>query len=306
MADKLEYFENSLIQHGKENNRVYLMKLGSGSVDNLINHIEFLVETNKYTKIFTKIPADRADVFLKRGYLQEASIPKFFNGTEDGLFLVKYFDETRKQADRKEIEAVITGSLKKLSRHLEPICEANRVERSHDFVLNYEIFRHDSKLSAQDDDRSLTLEELYYTNAEEIAKLYREVFPSYPFPIYEPDYILETMRENVIYFGAKKEGKIIALSSAEIDYNASNAEMTDFATHPNFRGKNLSLHLLQKMETKMQEIGIKTTYTIARSLSFGMNTTFARAGYEFGGTLINNTNISGSIESMNVWHKNLT
>jgi hypothetical protein len=36
-----------------------------------------------------------------------------------------------------------------------------------------------------------------------------------------------------------------------------------------------------------------------------MNATFAKAGYSFGGTLINNTNISGDIESMNVWYKNL-
>lgn len=31
--------------------------------------------------------------------------------------------------------------------------------------------------------------------------------------------------------------------------------------------------------------------------------TFARNGYTFSGTLLNNTDISGSIESMNVWYK---
>jgi beta-lysine N6-acetyltransferase len=36
-----------------------------------------------------------------------------------------------------------------------------------------------------------------------------------------------------------------------------------------------------------------------------MNVTFSRAGYTFTGTLINNTNIGGSIESMNVWYKRL-
>ncbi|MDD2310679.1 MAG: hypothetical protein PHH91_13970, partial [Desulfuromonadaceae bacterium] len=40
--------------------------------------------------------------------------------------------------------------------------------------------------------------------------------------------------------------------------------------------------------------------------SFGMNITFARDGYSFGGTLTNNTNISGSLESMNVWYKTLS
>ncbi|MFH1725408.1 MAG: putative beta-lysine N-acetyltransferase, partial [Elusimicrobiota bacterium] len=45
--------------------------------------------------------------------------------------------------------------------------------------------------------------------------------------------------------------------------------------------------------------------TIARAVSFGMNIAFARVGYSFGGTLWNNTNISGNIESMNIWHKRL-
>jgi hypothetical protein len=44
-------------------------------------------------------------------------------------------------------------------------------------------------------------------------------------------------------------------------------------------------------------------FTIARARSTGMNVTFAKNGYSFAGTLINNTNISGRIESMNVWYK---
>ena len=55
----------------------------------------------------------------------------------------------------------------------------------------------------------------------------------------------------------------------------------------------------------MQRRGILTAYTIARSLSYGMNITFARQGYRFGGTLTNNTEISGAIESMNVWYRSL-
>ncbi|MDD4047577.1 MAG: putative beta-lysine N-acetyltransferase, partial [Clostridia bacterium] len=39
--------------------------------------------------------------------------------------------------------------------------------------------------------------------------------------------------------------------------------------------------------------------------SYGMNISFAKHRYQYCGTLINNTNISGSIESMNVWYKAL-
>ena len=36
-----------------------------------------------------------------------------------------------------------------------------------------------------------------------------------------------------------------------------------------------------------------------------MNITFAKHGYSFAGTLTNNTQISGQLESMNVWYKAL-
>lgn len=37
----------------------------------------------------------------------------------------------------------------------------------------------------------------------------------------------------------------------------------------------------------------------------GMNITFSKAGYTYSGCLINNTNIAGRIESMNIWHTRL-
>ena len=55
----------------------------------------------------------------------------------------------------------------------------------------------------------------------------------------------------------------------------------------------------------MKDKDIITAYTIARAISFGMNITFAKNGYKYSGTLKNNTNISGKLESMNVWYKYL-
>jgi putative beta-lysine N-acetyltransferase len=88
-----------------------------------------------------------------------------------------------------------------------------------------------------------------------------------------------------------------------MDKENRNAEMTDFATLPEHLGNGLAVHLLNFMEPEMQKRGIATLYTIARAISPGMNITFAKCGYIFGGTLINNTQISGSIESMNLWYK---
>ena len=55
----------------------------------------------------------------------------------------------------------------------------------------------------------------------------------------------------------------------------------------------------------MKQRGFQTSYTIARSASIGMNITFSKLSYIHAGTLVNNTNIGGQIESMNVWYKTL-
>ena len=81
--------------------------------------------------------------------------------------------------------------------------------------------------------------------------------------------------------------------------------MTDFATFADYRGNDFALILLSFMEEKMQKEGMKTSYTIARAKSYGMNLTFAKRNYNFAGLLINNTNISGSIENMNVLYKKI-
>ena len=142
-------------------------------------------------------------------------------------------------------------------------------------------------------------------DAEEMSEVYRAVFATYPFPIHDPAYLRETMTTHVAYFGIRRRGKIVALASSEMDTDAGNVEMTDFATLPEYRGHGLAKRILAVMEEKMRSRGLFMAYTIARSLSAGMNITFSRRDYRFGGTLINNTQISGRIESMNVWYKEL-
>ena len=133
--------------------------------------------------------------------------------------------------------------------------------------------------------------------------MYKKIFDTYPFPIYDPKYILKTIQGNVIYFSIWKKDTIIALASSEMDITSKNVEMTDFATLPAYRGKGLSQCLLKQMENEMSKRQIKTAYTIARALSVGINMAFAKMGYTYGGTLKNNTNICGRLESMNVWYK---
>jgi putative beta-lysine N-acetyltransferase len=151
----------------------------------------------------------------------------------------------------------------------------------------------------------LEITHLNEKDVPELAKIYKNIFQFYPFPIHEEDYLRETMNSEVHYFGIRSSGKLVAVSSADIDIKNSCAEMTDFATLKEFRGQNLSYFLLGRMLEDMTKMNLNVVYTIARATSPGMNKTFARHAFEFTGTLQNNTRIGDDIESMNVWYKSL-
>ena len=276
MSDVIEYVHNSIIQHEEYNDRIYLIKLSRQNTPAiLIKALTKIALDKGYSKIFAKVPAYAEPAFKKNGFHTEAFIPQFYNGFEDVYFMGKYFSHSRQLPhDSTKINQIIKIAYSKSGKAEETILSP---------PLSFKICD--------------TSHALY------IAKVYQKVFKTYPFPIYDPKYVLKTMNNNVIYFSIRRDDEIIALSSAEMDIESQNVEMTDFATLHEYRGKALALYLLAQMENEMVRKGYQTAYTIARSLSFGMNITFAKRGYLYGGTLINNTNICGKLESMNVWYK---
>ncbi|MBF7096205.1 putative beta-lysine N-acetyltransferase [Alkalibacter mobilis] len=273
--DLMEKIRNSTVQHGKDNDRIYLMKLAPEDTDNIIGDLEAMALQNAYSKIFIKVPEKYMGVFMESGFVIEAKVPGFFSDGETCVFMGKYYS-SRRSVDRNQEKTDNVLSLAANTQKKEP------------------------KL-----DDSFQIKVLKPSDAEEMALLYGKVFKTYPFPIHDPKYIRQTMSENLIYFGAIHEGRIAALGSCETDPENKNSEMTDFATLPEYRGKSLASNLLTEMEIHMKNSNYNALYTIARSQSFGMNLVFAKAGYKYSGTLINNTNIAGNIESMNVWYKNI-
>lgn len=277
MADITETLCGATVQHGLSSNRIYLMKIGDADPSDLIRSMDELAVQRGYTKIFAKVPAAAADFFLNAGYSREAEVPRFYHGQESAVFLGRYYETTRSQAEcADELERILQLALQRQGLGIQ-----------HKLPPGVAI-----RICCEDD-------------ADAMAAIYRQVFPSYPFPIDDPHYIIETMRSHVMYLGVDSGGQLLALSSAEMDRGGANAEMTDFATLPTSLGRGFAAALLAAMEPEAAKQGIRTAYTIARAASPGMNISFARLGYEFGGRLINNTQISGAIESMNVWHKPL-
>ena len=274
-ADTVTTIGRTRVQHGKVSDRVYVMHLDPGDLPGILDDLDTLAEAEGYSKIFAKVPASALPLFLARGYAAEARVPGFFRGREDGCFVAKFLDPDRRR-ERGDPAAVLATT-------------RNAEERPPPALPPGWTYA-----PAGEDD------------ADDLAALYREVFATYPFPVDDPGYLRETMAGDYRYFVVRTEdGRLAAASSAEVYPEDGNVEMTDFAVHPIYRGRNLSLLLLARMEEEMRAAGLKTAFTIARALSYPINATFARAGYAWAGTLVNNTNICGGFESMNVWYRAL-
>ena len=274
-ADTVTAIGRTRIQHGKVSDRIYVMHLAPGDLPGILDDLDLLAEAEGYSKIFAKVPASALPLFLARGYAVEARVPGFFRGREEGCFAAKFLDPERRR--ERGDPAAILAAARSAGERSPPALPPGWT----------------SAAAAEDD-------------AADLAALYGEVFATYPFPIDDPCYLRETMAGDYRYFLVRTDdGTIAAASSAEVYPDDGNVEMTDFAVRPDFRGRNLSLLLLARMEEEMREAGLKTAFTIARALSYPINATFARAGYAWGGTLVNNTNICGGFESMNVWYRAL-
>ncbi len=275
-SDTIEkVLSGTLIQHGKLNDRIYLLKLNTGDIPEIFSYLTDLAYSNKYSKIICKTPKSYAPAFFANGFIMEAYIPGFYRQEEDMFLVSKFLSSDR-------ILNIETNELELLSNLLE-----------------------NTKPKEQSLNRKFSFRELTKDDTWEITNIFKTVFKTYPFPVHEEAYIRQTMEDNVRYFGSFHQNKLTAIASSEIDYQSENAEMTDFATHPDYKGNNLASQLLNIMEAEMKKGKIKTLYTIARLKSIPMNLTFIRNNYEYSGTLIKNTNISGDIESMNIYYKQL-
>lgn len=240
---------------------------------NLANTTRHLCQQYGFNKIWGKFRQADAVRLQQQSFVAEAVIDDYFAPGETALICSRFWAERRYSVSRTINQQV----LKKID-----YTPKTGKDQGKDFPF---IFR----LATPDD-------------VCELAGLYTEVFTTYPYPVNEPEYLIQTL-DHVIYGLAFHKGQLVAAASAETDPLLGNAEMTDFATRDAFRGWGLASWLLRQLEDVMSSQGICCLYSIARSTSMGMNQVFARHGYRYTGTLINNCNIAGGLEDMNVWCK---
>jgi len=274
--EKLILVGRSKVQHGQHNDRIFVDDYKHALDPYLIDKLDLMVEDHEYGKIIAKTPKAAKIKFIRHGFDQEGKIPGFYNGKKACFFMAKYSDANRKVVKNKDelLSIILEAKKKKInSKKLEPM------------KVGYEI-----KL-------------LDLRDSKRIADIYDQVFKTHPYPITDPSYIEKNMGHETLYFGLMKQEKLIGVGACCVNFHEENAEVTDFAILPKYRGYNYSMHLMKKMEKVMMAAGIKTAYTMTRSGSPSMNKIFGKSGYKYGGTLWNNNQISGGIESMNIWFK---
>ncbi|MDD3621223.1 MAG: putative beta-lysine N-acetyltransferase [Methanofollis sp.] len=271
MPDAVVTIGGSRVQHGPVNNRVYLLSLDPADGDVMPGRLLDLARERGYTKVFCRVQASALEVFLRAGYQVEGRVPGLFGGVEDGYFLGYFLDPERARSDVTAPVLSGTGS----GHPDRPLPE------------------------------SFEMREASTEDASALAALYAQTFATYPFPIDDPAYIRSAMRDSVRFFVVEHEGQVVGASSAEMDLTGKNVEMTDFAVSRSCRGLGLSVHLLHLMEASMRRAGMIVAYTIARAEWPPVTRLFAGAGYRYGGTLVNNTQICGRCESMYLWYRRL-
>lgn len=265
-------------QTGPFNDRVYLMDPGNESGEDLSAWLLQLAQSGSRARIMAKVPQSRCAPFLARGFVQEARIPGFFRG-EAGVFLAAFLKPERREDPHKTERKKLLDDLRQSFAS-----GKKQGERSGEWQGS------ESQILGED-------------HAESISRLLSEIFPCYPFPVHDPDFIREEMRHGTRYAGFfSSGGELIAMASAECNAAWKHAECTDFATRPEWRGKGFAGRLLEFLSRNLRQDGYTCLYTIARSLEVGMNRVFARAGWGYAGTLVNSTCIGSGIESMNIWY----
>ena len=258
------------------NRRIVIKSYQGQNIDQLISQLLAKAEKNNFTKIWVKAYRSDKDKFQQLGFEKEAIIKDYYPN-DDAVSMAYYLNKERKEMiDRSKEERIINKLIKE-----------GTIDNNDDLPADYKF-----KIAAKDDLNNL-------------AELYDKVFESYPYPINEVDYLQQMWAENVIYALIYDGNDLVAAASAETVPEERNAEMTDFATLPDYRGQGLASYLLYELEQLLRKKDYNCLYTIARAKVEGVNKIFSRAGYEYTGRLIQNCNIAGGLEDMNLWCKTI-
>lgn len=248
-----------------------------GNIRLIVKDVLKEAEKNKVEKMIIKSRREHLFELLGIGFMLEAVIKGYFLGS-DAFLVTKYFSNIRRNSEYWEKEDTILHS----------------------------ILEQPSDPSIPTLEPHFQLRKATSADAENLASFYSQIFQVYPTPLNDSEYVKKVIEETTCFYLITDQDVIVSAASAEMNLEYKNAELTDCATLPSHRKHGLMKILLVQLEKELIQSGIFCSYSIARSLSYGMNACFYQLGYSYTGRLTNNCNIYDKMEDMNVWVKNLS
>lgn len=257
-------------------NRRTILLEHKGDTHQVIDQLKIIADQDDSGKLIAFVPQNEITYFKQQLFIQEGIIPAYFRGKHAYCF--SYFrDPERRSSARIVEEDEILKKVRIKSAAENTLPRANQYQ-----VRNASV-----------------------ADVDKLARFMDRHFKTYPTPVHEPDYLKKFLQGENQFKIAYEYNEIIAVASADCNPDLLNAEITDCLTHPHFRGHGLAAHLIALLEKDLHASGYISLYSLARAISPGINRALSRNGYQYGGRLINNCNIMGSTEDMNIWAKTI-
>lgn len=258
------------------NKRLKIIKYRCNDYDMLCREIDRTAKKYNLTKILLTAKEDDWQKFFVRDFILESLHPALFSG-QPGYHMSKFISIDRLKSDVYILEKNILKKIHESYPHkLKKIADAYIIDNVKDNDIN------------------------------QLLNLYKTVFTTYPTPINDREYLKKSLYMNHIFKVIRHQGKIVSAASLDIDRSTNSAELTDCATLPEYNGQGLMAALVCALEQEAKKIGLHTVYTMARARSIGINKVFYNNQYKYYGCLINNCDICGQFEDMNLWSKTIS
>jgi beta-lysine N6-acetyltransferase len=257
------------------NNRMKIVSIENISPQNIRRLVHFASKRH-LDKIICNCNVKSYENFLKAGFKLEGIINGFFKG-KDAFYMSFFISNSRQVSTNSAKENLI----------LKKSLSMQNTFVSKPYNLKY------------------TIRQANENDIKDIVKLFSYVFSTYPSPIFDEEYLKRIMNKNVLYKVAVYNNKIISICSANLDKENLNAKISDCATYPSYRGKGIMSNIIYSLESDLKDMGYMTLYSLSRAICPSINFIFSKHNYKFKGKLINNCNICGGFEDMNLWVKNI-
>lgn len=273
-ATEITCDHNSLVIVDRHNSRLKVMEYDGNDIGNLLRQIKGIAVENHLGKIIFYAKEKLIKPLTEQQFLLEGTIPHFFSGKD--CYCLSYFMD-----QKRSISSYI-----------------NEEDKLIKTITAIELRGLVGKLP-----KGLYLKNTSSQDARDLVELYGEVFSSYPSALLDIDYVKSVINDRVFFVAVYDGKKIISAASAEMDKKNRNAEITDCATLPEYRGRGLLTVIISALEKEMGNKAVAVLYSLARANSFGMNAVLHKLNYSYTGRMINNCHINGRYENMNIWVK---